>query len=249
MRFVWNTVCPVDNLNVHIMKKFSYNFFSAPRCQAQVDLCFIIDSSGSIRDNNPPGGVPDNWQLVLEFVSSVSSAFNVGPDASRIGAVVFSELVRLEFPLDAYDTNDQITQAVLNIDYLGQQTNTPAALILTREQCFNPNNGDRSDVDNLAIIVTDGVPFPPDRRQPAIDEALNLRNTGVTMVAVGITDVIDEDFLREMSSSPQELGTNYFTASNFEALEEIRRTVVEGTCESVEGKISFKYIAFCLKRI
>ena len=202
-----------------------------------MDLCFVIDSSGSIRDNNR--GTIDNWNLQLEFIASLSAAFNVGPDASRIGAVVFSEDARLQFPLDAYDDNGDLTQAILNIPYLGSQTNTPDALIVTRNQCFNPSNGDRSDVNNLAIIVTDGVPFPNDRRQPAINEARALRNSGVVMVAVGITDIIDEDFLKEMSSSPQTLNQNYFTAADFDVLSEIQKTVVEGTCETIESKDGF----------
>ena len=119
---------------------------------------------------------------------------------------------------------------------MGMTTNTPEALIQTRLQCFNRANGDRSDADNLAIIVTDGVPFPESRRQPAIEEAKRLRDTGVVMVSVGITDVIDEAFLREMSSSPQTLGQNYFTASDFGALSTIRRTVVQQTCERIESK-------------
>ena len=201
-----------------------------------MDLCFIIDSSGSIRDNNPPDGRSDNWILQLDFLGSVSRAFNVGADASRIGAVVFSEDVRLEFPLNAYDNNEDVRQAILNIRYIGGQTNTPQALVVTREQCFNRNNGDRPDVDNLAIIVTDGVPYPDFRRQPAIEEARSLRSTGVVMIAVGITTVIDEDFLKEMSSSPQELNRNYFKSNSFEALQEIQKVVVEGTCESVQGK-------------
>ena len=211
-------------------------------------MCFIIDSSGSIRDNNPPGG-PDNWQLQLEFISNLVRAFSIGPDASRIGAIVFSEEVRLEFPLNAYDNNQDISSAILGINYIGGQTNTPEALIQTRLECFNPSNGDRANVDNLAVIVTDGVPFPPERRQPAIEEAQRLRSTGALMVSVGITDVIDEDFLKEMSSPPQNLGTNYFTASDFAALEEIRKVVVEGTCETIEGKTSanqHQHLLICL---
>ena len=33
-------------------------------------------------------------------------------------------------------------------------------------------------MDNLAIIVTDGVPFPPNRRDPAIQEAQRVRDSG-----------------------------------------------------------------------
>ena len=209
-----------------------------------MDLCFIIDSSGSIRDNNPPSGNPDNWELQLEFLADLVGAFTVAPDATRVGAIVFSEDVRLVFPLDRYPNAAEVQNAILGIPYMGQTTNTPEALIQTRNQCFNPATGDRPDVINLAIIVTDGLPFPSSRRDPAIAEAAALRNTGVTMIAIGITSVIDEDFLKEMSSPPQVENQNYFAATSFDALQSIRRTVVEGTCEAVvEGMLKFPFFS------
>lgn len=124
---------------------------------------------------------------------------------------------------------------------MGQTTNTPEALIQTRLQCFNSATGDRPDIVNLAIIVTDGLPYPDNRREPAIREAAALRNKGVTMIAIGVTDVIDEDFLKEMSSPPQIEDQNYFTAADFGALSQIAANVVEGTCEAVvEGKFSVR---------
>ena len=205
-----------------------------------MDLCFIIDSSGSIRDNNPPGGTPDNWELQLDFLANLVGAFTVGPEATRVGAIVFSENVNLVFRLDTFSTGSEVERALRNIAYMGQTTNTPEALIQTRNQCFNPATGDRPDVRNLAIIVTDGLPFPGSRRAPAIAEAAALRNADVTMIAIGITDVIDEDFLKEMSSPPQIQGENYFTATSFGALQAITRTVVEGTCKAViEGTLIF----------
>ena len=36
-----------------------------------IDLCIVIDSSGSIRDNNPPDNSYDNWRLLLDFVEMV----------------------------------------------------------------------------------------------------------------------------------------------------------------------------------
>ena len=40
--------------------------------------------------------------------------------------------------------------------------------------CFR-GSGDRPEAKNVAIVITDGVPYPDDRRQPAIDEAEKLR--------------------------------------------------------------------------
>ena len=217
-------------------------------CETTVDLCFIIDSSGSIRDNNPPGGSPDNWELQLRFLADLVGAFTIAPDATRVGAIVFSEDVRLVFPLDRYSNAGEVQNALLTIPYMGQTTNTPEALIQTRNQCFNSATGDRPDVINLAIIVTDGLPFPPGRRNPAIAEAAALRNIGVTMIAIGVTTVIDQDFLKEMSSPPQIENENFFTATNFGALQAIRRTVVEGTCKAVvEGMLRLSTYSFFIQ--
>ena len=200
-----------------------------------MDICLVIDSSGSIRDNNAFGG-PDNYELQLQFLANLVTAFTIGPDATRVGAVIFSEEVILEFPLSQYDNTQSIIQALLASPYLGQTTNTPEALRITRTQCFSAANGDRPDVENLAIVVTDGVPYPNNRRAPALDEARALRNSGVAVITVGITDAIDREFLQQMTSPPQLEGQNFFTATGFGTLNEIRRKVVEGTCQTIEGK-------------
>ena len=206
----------------------------------KVDLCLIIDSSGSIRDHNPRDG-SDNWETQLDFLSDLVGDFVVGPDATRVGAVVFSEQVRLEFSLDRYTTSGAVQGAIDAIPYMGQTTNTPEALSQTRSLCFNPSTGDRSDAVNLAIIVTDGVPYPAHRRTPALDAAVSLRNAGVEMIAVGITDALDEEFLKAMSSPPQIEGQNFFTAIDFAELDRIRQRVVEGACEAVvTGKLQMK---------
>lgn len=171
----------------------------------------------------------------MKFLSDLVGAFQIDPDHTRVGAIVFSEQVRLAFSLDKFSNVADVQNAILAIPYMGQTTNTPESLIQTRLQCFDPTSGDRPDVNNLAIIVTDGLPFPASRRNPAISEAAALRATGVTMIAIGVTDALDPDFLKEMSSPPQIKDQNYFTATDFGALNDITKAVVEGTCEAVEG--------------
>ena len=124
-----------------------------------MDLCFIIDSSGSIRDNNPPGGTPDNWDLQLRFLSRLVDLFTIGPTATKVGAVVFSEQVNLVFTMDTFTDAQSIKDAILGLTYFGQTTNTPEGLKVTREQCFNQANGERPGILNLAIFISDGVPY------------------------------------------------------------------------------------------
>ena len=90
---------------------------------------------------------------------------------------------------------------------------------------------------NLAILISDGEPHPPERRGPALVEAQALKAAGVVMIAVGVTFDIDIDFLKSVSSQPQIEGQNFFSTASFSALSGIRRAVGEGACQAVEGLI------------
>ena len=205
-------------------------------CETPIDLCLVIDSSGSIRDRNPKDGKSDNWQLQLQFVSSLVKGFTIGPDATRVGAIVFSEDVIFKFALSEYTNSEAIVETILDFTYMGSTTNTPEALLQTRTQCFNVANGDRQNVDNLAIIVSDGLPYPPYRKVPALQQAKALRNSGSAIISVGITDKIDEGFLKDISSPPQLVDQNYFTAPNFKILDNIRKSVIQGTCDTIKSE-------------
>lgn len=52
-----------------------------------LDISFVVDYSGSIRDSNPPG--VDNWQFIIEFMVKVVSSINIGARATHVGAVSF----------------------------------------------------------------------------------------------------------------------------------------------------------------
>ena len=64
---------------------FYCRFIVITACYA--DIAFVIDNSGSIRDNELPGG--NNWQLILDFVKSIVDMFSVGVDATRFALIDF----------------------------------------------------------------------------------------------------------------------------------------------------------------
>ena len=110
----------------------------------------------------------------------MAEAFPIdGAKDAQIGVVVFSESAQLEFALNSYATKQDVCTAIENIPYVGATTNTPEALRITRTECFSEENGDRPAARNVAIIITDGVPYPEDRRNPAIDEAQLLMSSGI----------------------------------------------------------------------
>ena len=55
-----------------------------------VDLVFVVDSSGSIRDNNPDDGSFDNWELILEYIYDVVDVLQIGENFNRVGLVAYS---------------------------------------------------------------------------------------------------------------------------------------------------------------
>jgi len=55
-----------------------------------MDISFVIDHSGSIKHNNPPGTT--NWQLILDFMANLVSRINVGEHTTHVGAVSFGML-------------------------------------------------------------------------------------------------------------------------------------------------------------
>ena len=54
-----------------------------------MDLAFVIDNSGSIRNTEPPGG--NNWQLILNFVKSIIDELIIAPNATRVAVIDFGE--------------------------------------------------------------------------------------------------------------------------------------------------------------
>jgi len=61
-----------------------------PIADCVADIAFVIDNSGSIRDNDVVGG--NNWQLIIDFVKSIIDAFSIGPLATRVAVVDFGQL-------------------------------------------------------------------------------------------------------------------------------------------------------------
>ena len=55
-----------------------------------MDLVFVVDSSGSIRDANPSDDSYDNWSLILEYVFDVIDLMNIGYDQTRVGLIAYS---------------------------------------------------------------------------------------------------------------------------------------------------------------
>ena len=55
-------------------------------------------------------------------------------------------------------------------------------------------SGDRASVPNVALLITDGI--PNERQGDTIPQAENVKQHGIELVVVGITEDIDLDMLK-----------------------------------------------------
>jgi len=199
---------------------------------ATVDLVFVVDSSGSIEEAGA-----GNWNLVLNFVNQVINQLNIGETQTRVAVTRFANIGESMFNLNTDYNKQSIQNRVIGISYVDGNTNTSGGIRDMHFNQFTEPNGDRLGVPNVAIIITDGVSTYDKAR--TIPDAIDARNNGIKIISVGITNAIDENELRQMSSMPQEEGRNYFRSADFNQLDTIVDAIVAETCTVVSSEFLY----------
>ena len=186
----------------------------------------MLDSSGSIEISGR-----GNWNLLLNFIVNLVSRLTIGSNAIRVGVVSYSGRSKVNFLLDEYTTRSDLVDAIRRIPYIGDSTNTAAAIEDMRTKVFT-QRGDRPNVPNMGIVVTDGESNIDERN--TIPNAQRARRDGIIMFAVGITDEVNIAELRGISTNGVE-GETYFLSAGFNVTTELVKNIVSQTCERITG--------------
>ena len=118
-------------------------------------------------------------------------------------------------------------QAIDNMDVVASSTNTHLALDTLRTVVFTPNNGDRPDVNNVGIIITDGQ---SQNREATATAALALKAAGVRMFAIGLTDKIHASELETIASEP--LNEHYFNRTSIRLVQTVTSQLLWSVCHA-----------------
>ena len=167
-----------------------YFIFSA--CTTALDVGLVIDTSGSINEGEI------RWPLVVSFLEQLVIQLDIERNNVRIGAVQFSDKENLEWTLAQYNDRDSIIRAIGRISYRGGRTNVAGGLELARTALFNSNE-DRPGVQNIVLLITDGV--PNERVQDTIPQADALKRVVDRVVSVGVTNNTNQQLLEDIASS------------------------------------------------
>ena len=193
-------------------------------------MVFVVDSSSSIRNANPPN--TDNWDLILRFMIQIVDGLNIGRSKTRVGVVNFSNISRVEFPLDEYFTKSEVKNAIFMIPYLNSYTHTAAGLLDMRTKVFDPSHsnlrGDRRNVRNIAIVITDGE--SNENQNNTIPYADIAAANGILVLAVGISGNVNINEIKGISSTGVENDT-YWVSADFRVADRIVRSITRKTCE------------------
>ena len=182
-------------------------FISAtePTCKAKVDVGFILDSSGSLRDD---------YQNEKDFLKALAGAFGVSEDGSRASVITFSYYSEHSITFKDHTDITSFNAAVDAIPLMGSTTRIDKAFRLTQKEMFTEENGARPGVPKLLILLTDGSQTEDVGAEHPAFISDELRKSGIHVIVVGIGSGTNQTELNHMAGGPG----NAFSAASFDEL-------------------------------
>ncbi|XP_028390644.1 uncharacterized protein LOC114515560 [Dendronephthya gigantea] len=176
---------------------------NATICTKEIDLGFVMDSSGSI-------GLA-NFNKSKSFIKDFTDYFKISQNETRVSVITYATWPTLHFGFSRkFRTRQDLYSAIDNIQYMnGGSTYTGRALTKAYTAMFDSQNGARmSGIKRILIVFTDGkssgnVYYPSQQ----------LKNMGVVIFSIGVGSGIDVSELKTMASSPAK--DHVFLLSNF----------------------------------
>ncbi len=92
-------------------------------------------------------------------------------------------------------------------------------------------NGNRPDAVDIGILITDGVPTL--EVETLESEEIAVKSLGIRLVAIGITEGVNDTLLLELVSEPPE--KHYQHVSNFDALSSAINRLVMEACDLADS--------------
>lgn len=177
----------------------------------------MLDSSSSVGQHN--------FRKMLAFTREFVSHTDVDGGNVRVGVVIYSTDVHVQFHLREHQTKASLLDALHSIHYTVGSTNTAGALHTMRSEMFTLSKGDREDVPNIALVLTDGVSNINNLR--TIPEAQEAQDYGIHIFTIGI-GLTDTEELITMATPPAT--HNSFSLKNFDELQDVRASVFSAIC-------------------
>ena len=124
-------------------------------------------------------------------------------------------------------SRSQTIDALRMIPHNKGSTNTAAALAFLRTDMFTQANGDRPDVKNVGVVITDGE---SDNRTATLMEAVRAMNDGTHIIALAVGGWLDRYEINSIASYPSSVNAIY--GSNFSSIAAFAKDIQLAICDS-----------------
>ena len=163
-----------------------------------------------------------------DFVKDFLLEADIDGGHVRIGILTYSTEDHVEFQMNTYTTKIEVINAIDSIPYRYGSTNTADALRTMSDVMYTPGNGDRPDVENICIILTDGVSNINSRRTIPDAEAARAKGIHIYAIGIGLTETRELDGI---ASRP--VDEYRFAVDDFAELDGLEEKVFTAFCSKL----------------
>ena len=205
-----------------------FNFSYTEKCSPNVDVAFLVDSSGSISSRN--------YRKVKTFVANLAAKFNISPRGSRAAVVLYSTSASTVIKFTDFTSSQSFTSAVQSLEHQRGFTRIDLALQRAYYDLFNRRATSRYDVPKLAFVLTDGEQTQSPGAIPLKRASRFLKDVGVRLITIGIGSNVNKNELKTIASSDKDV----ITADTFDDLLAQVEPLTKSACEGFQCKLSMK---------
>ena len=186
-----------------------------------MDIAFILDSSGSITE--------DEFLEAKNFVKRVAKTFEISPGKTHTALMIYSDKARIMSKFGEIASTDDFNKKLDELPHLRGKTRIDLALQKAGNELFTWAGGMRirSDVIKVVIVITDGRQSPAPDGIRLDEAAAGLIVQGVKVLSIGIGDNIDQEELRMMVQDPNK---HTFWSKSYTALRVQLATIARESC-------------------
>ena len=196
-----------------------------PRCKTEVDIAFIVDSSGSISRTS--------YRREKAFITAVAKSFGISKDKSRAALVLFSDSASTKIRFEDHSTTASFAAAVEDLPHERGFTRIDRGLEVATREVF-PNA--RKGVYQIAMVITDGQQTQTADTKDLKEVSEPLRKAGVRVLALGVGSGVDAKELRLIVERDEDV----LLAKSFSDLIDRVGGLIKSTCNLASK--SFSYI-------
>jgi hypothetical protein len=196
------------------INKFLKDVNELEGCKVNVDIMFVLDISGSLKDKH--------LDEVFDFMTKFVKNLTIGPRNDRVGAVVFGDYAHVMFTMSEHSNKQKLLSAIKELEKdaknvrRGETQNTNTSHGLTETLATFVSDARQSHtVFRVAMVLSDGVSDDPDS---TVREAAKLRNFSVLVYAIGVGDVNDKEMRAIASDRHRYTHLDDFDSEQFEAV-------------------------------